>query len=95
MADDGSGVLVRRATMRGVAERAGVAKSLVSLAFSSPESVSPQRLGRILRSAGPCWRDLTGCRRVVEGRLAHLGNVSGWTSQLAARGLRFCRASLG
>lgn len=37
--------------MRDVAERAAVSKSLVSLAFSSPESVSPQRLTRILDAA--------------------------------------------
>lgn len=37
--------------MRDVAERAAVSKSLVSLAFSAPESVSPQRLTRILDAA--------------------------------------------
>jgi DNA-binding LacI/PurR family transcriptional regulator len=51
MADDGSTTAARRATMRDVAERAAVSKSLVSLAFSSPGSVSPERLARILDAA--------------------------------------------
>lgn len=51
MAGDGTDALARRATMRDVAERAGVSKSLVSLAFSSPESVSPHRLARITDAA--------------------------------------------
>ncbi|WP_186377324.1 LacI family DNA-binding transcriptional regulator [Curtobacterium pusillum] len=51
MADDGTGTALRRPTMRDVAERAGVSKSLVSLAFSSPDAVSPQRLARILDAA--------------------------------------------
>lgn len=37
--------------MRDVAERAAVSKSLVSLAFSSPDSVSAARLARILAAA--------------------------------------------
>jgi len=51
MADDGSTTAARRATMRDVADRAAVSKSLVSLAFSSPGSVSPERLARILDAA--------------------------------------------
>lgn len=51
MADDGSTGTARRATMRDVAVRAAVSKSLVSLAFSSPESVSQERLRRILDAA--------------------------------------------
>ncbi|WP_263054868.1 LacI family DNA-binding transcriptional regulator [Curtobacterium sp. RIT-PI-V] len=51
MADDGSTTAGRRATMRDVADRAAVSKSLVSLAFSSPGSVSPERLARILDAA--------------------------------------------
>lgn len=41
----------RRATMKDVADRADVSKSLVSLAFRSPGSVSPHRLARILEAA--------------------------------------------
>lgn len=41
----------RRATMRDVADRAAVSKSLVSLAFRSPASVSPHRLERITAAA--------------------------------------------
>ncbi|WIB77704.1 LacI family DNA-binding transcriptional regulator [Curtobacterium sp. MCPF17_002] len=51
MADDGSTTATRRATMRDVADRAAVSKSLVSLAFSSPGSVGPERLRRILEAA--------------------------------------------
>jgi len=37
--------------MRDVADRAAVSKSLVSLAFSAPDAVSPHRLARILDAA--------------------------------------------
>ena len=41
----------RRPTLRDVAQAAGVSKSLVSLAFTSPDSVSPERLERVLAAA--------------------------------------------
>jgi DNA-binding LacI/PurR family transcriptional regulator len=41
----------RRATIRDVAQRAGVSKSLVSLAFVSPDSVGAQRRARIREAA--------------------------------------------
>lgn len=41
----------RRPTIRDVADRAGVSKSLVSLAFRSPDQVGEERRGRILEAA--------------------------------------------
>lgn len=41
----------KRPTIREVASRAGVSKSLVSLVYSSPGSVSPERTGRVLAAA--------------------------------------------
>jgi len=43
--------LVKKPTIRDVAAEAGVSKSLVSLVFSSPKSVSPVRKERVLRAA--------------------------------------------
>jgi DNA-binding LacI/PurR family transcriptional regulator len=66
----------RRATIRDVARLAGVSKSLVSLVYSSPESVSPERTQRVLSAAAELGyrpnhiaRSLNGVRGDVVGIL--------------------------
>lgn len=65
-----------RPTIRDVAARAGVSKSLVSLAYSAPDSVSPERLERVRRAAAELGyrpnhaaRSLNGVREDIVGIL--------------------------
>lgn len=66
----------RRPTIRDVAERAKVSKSLVSLVFSAPSSVGPTRRQRVLKAAAELGyrpnqvaRSLNGTREDIVGIL--------------------------
>jgi len=62
------GIRPRRPTIRDVAGRAGVSKSLVSLVYSSPDLVSDQRRARVLAAAAELGFRPNHIARSLNGR---------------------------